>query len=121
MRRKALVASLGLALFLAACSEYADGRQARPDAQASSDGRANSVPQAGFGGVVEVTFSTKEAVVQDALARECGLFDGRLAPLTVTPPSLPPRARWYPQPPDVEAAIACMERQQDVRRVLLPL
>ena len=121
MRRKALVASFGLALFLAACSQYADGREASPDAQKGSDSRANPVPQAGFGGVVEVTFSTKDAAVQDASARECGLFDGRVTPLTATPPSLPPRVRWFAKPPDVEAAIACMERRQDVLRVTLPL
>lgn len=120
MQSKPFVASLGLVLVLAACSNNAAGRGARPDARDGSDGTASAGSQAGFGGVVEVTFATQDATAQDALARECGLVDESLIPLTATPPSLPPQVRWYQEPPDADAAIACMKRQQDVLGVLLP-
>lgn len=121
MPSRALAVSLALALCLGACNEAPDGRQVSPDAKGGGEQRTGSVPQAGFGGVVEVTFSTEDTAVQDAVAAGCGFRDGRLSELAAAPPALPPRVRWFPKPPDLAAATACLERQQDVLRVLLPL
>ena len=104
---------LALAL-LAAC-----GSEQEADEGRSASGRSVVAPNAGFGGVVEVTFSTDDAASQDALAKECGLTDGARAGLATAP--LPPSVRWYPEPPDVDAAIACMRSKESVLRVLLPL
>ena len=119
MRSSALLAGLPLVLALVACSSDADRRKEAPAVRGGSEDSKASALQAGFGGVVEVTFSTEDATVQDALGSAGGLYDGRRAGLPASP--LPPTVRWYPQPSDVDAAIACMERQQGALRVLLPL
>jgi hypothetical protein len=74
--------------------------------------------RAGFGGVVEVTFSTDDAVTQDALAGACALSGGGRAGLPASP--LPPSVRWYSEPPEAGAAVACMRQHREVLRVLLP-
>ena len=121
MRSTEILVSLGLVLSLAACSNGPDDREVDTAAPGGSDDTATSPPRPGFGGVIEVTFSTKDAAVQDALATECGLLDRPITGVAASPPGLPPGVRWYPKPSDVDAAIACMRRQEAVRRVLLPL
>lgn len=76
-------------------------------------------PEAGFGGVVQVTFSTDDPAAQDAAAKVCGLTRGTRAGLANAP--LPPAVRWYPKPSDSAAAVACLEDQESVLRVSLPL
>ena len=85
----------------------------------ASAGGSVVAPNAGFGGVVEVTFCTDDAAIQDASARGCGLTGGKRAGLATSP--LPPSIRWYPEPPDAGAAVACMRSQKSVLRVSLPL
>lgn len=119
MGSTALLASLGLVVALVACSSDAGRWAEAPAVRGGSEDSRAFAPQAGFGGVLEVTFSTEDATVQDALGSACGLSDGRRAGLAASP--LPPTVRWYPEPSDVDAAIACMELQQGVLRVLLPL
>ncbi len=106
MRRTLTLATVVLAASpLAACGDDREGGQ--------------PPPQAGFGGVIEVTFATDDATTQDRLASACGLSGGRRAGLAASP--LPPSVRWYADPADPEAAIGCMERHEAVRRVLRPL
>lgn len=76
-------------------------------------------PEPGFGGVVQVTFSTDDPATQDAAAEACGLTSGTRAGLADAP--LPPTVRWYPKPSDSAAAVACLEDQESVLRVSLPL
>jgi hypothetical protein len=121
MRSTGLLASLGLVVSLAACSNASDERKVDAAFRDGSDDAATSPPQPGFGGVIEVTFSAEDAAVQDALATECGLVARPLTGVAASPPGLPPGVRWHPKPSDVDAAIACMRRQEGVRRVSLPL
>jgi hypothetical protein len=104
--------ALGMALLLTACGD------ADPPVAATSP-TASSLPQAGFGGVIEVTFATDDAATQDRLASACGLSGGRRAGLVASP--LPPSVRWYTEPTKPDAAIGCMQRHEAVRRVLRPL
>lgn len=106
---------LGMALLLTACG---DDVSTDPPVAATSP-TASSLPQAGFGGVIEVTFATDDAATQDQLATACGLSDGRRAGLVASP--LPPSVRWYTEPTNPDAAIGCMQRHEAVRRVLRPL
>ena len=105
---------LALALLVACGSEQVsdDRKPAAPDGSVVA-------PNAGFGGVVEVTFSIDDAVSQDALARDCGLTGGKPAGQATAP--LSPSIRWYSEPPDAGAAIVCMRRQKSVLRASLPL
>jgi hypothetical protein len=120
MRNTALLVSLGLIVALAACSNGPDGREVDGALRDGPGNAATSPPRPGFGGVIEVTFSAEDAAVQDALATECGLVARPLSGVAASPPGLPPGVRWYPKPSDVDAAIACMRRQEGVRRVSLP-
>jgi hypothetical protein len=104
------------ALLLAACGDDRSGGQ--PPLAATTPS-ATTPPQAGFGGVIEVTFLTDDAATQDQLASGCGLSGGRRAGLPASP--LRPSVRWYTEPADPEAAIACMQRHEAVVRVLRPL
>ena len=122
MRSNEILVSLGLVLSLAACSNGPHDREVHTTVRAGSDDTTTSPLRPGFGGVIEVTFSTDNAAVQDALASECGLFLARpLTGVAASPPGLPPGVRWYPKPSDGDAAIACMRQQEAVLRVSLPL
>lgn len=99
---------------LAACG----GEQASDERGPASVEGSVVAPNAGFGGVVEVKFSTDVATAEDALARDCGLTGGERGGLATAP--LPPSSRWYPEPPDAGAAVACMRRQESVLRASLP-
>jgi hypothetical protein len=102
---------LGAALLLTACGE--DASDDEPPVAATS-ATASSLPQAGFGGVIEVTFMTDDAATQDQLASACGLAGGRRAGVPASP--LPPAVRWYTEPADPATAIACMRRHEAVTR-----
>ena len=65
-------------------------------------------------GVVEVTFTTEDTLAQDALAGRCGLGGGRPAGI------LPPSVRWYTEPLEVEAAVACVRQHREVLVVVRP-
>ena len=121
MRATGLSASFALVvLLLVACDTEAEDGGSQPATTPPSP-VAEAPPPAnpGFGGVIEVTFSTDDAAVQDAAAGNCGLPEGRAAGLAAAP--LPPSVRWYPEPADADAAIECMRRQEQVLQVLRPL
>lgn len=109
-----------VALTLVACGGQGEDGEVAPTASSKSSPKEAAAPvQAGFGGVIEVTFSTDDAAAQDAAAIKCGLVSGSRAGLAAAP--LPPSTRWYPDPTDPDAVLACLREQPLVLRALRPL
>ena len=116
--RSLRLALLTLLLAAAPLAAFGGDRQAEQGPPVAETPDPTPV-RAGFGGVVEVRFSTEDPAAQDALASACGLSGGRRAGLAASP--LPPSVRWYTEPADAGAAITCMRGHQAVLRALLPL
>lgn len=116
-----LLGTLGVVVLLAGCGTGPDGRRLDGSFRNGSAEIAAPAAEPGFGGVLEVTFSTEDAALQDALATECGLVARPLSGPAASPPPLLPGVRWYPKPTGVKVAISCLERREAVRRVSWPL